>query len=399
MPIRIRFQDDSGKELTFDDVVEKLVIGRDPAHCQIVFPADDTRVGRQHCLLEHVAGRYRVRVNQEDVVLRDGQRLFDGEELPLDRECKLRFGTAGPVLVVRTWLPGVPTDLSGQDLQMSVPEQVRKTARSVRRSRIAAMIALFGLLVLAAAVILTARSQNKRIIAASAEPRLTNALNRSVPSVYLVLVQDSNKFLTREGTAWVVDQTKGLLATNAHVAEKFDELAKAKNGSRLVVHASGGGDQLLAIDHVQIHPGYEAWQKVWSEFEPVEQTSAQSADLVRPSAAACDIALMHVENSQSLGPALTLADPDVVTNLKPGEPVGYVGYPMEGLSLGGATLDDPTPIIEVGYIERLTDYFGIHDGPSVERLLVAHSAPTAGGASGSPILNSRGQVIAVNCRR
>lgn len=127
---------------------------------------------------------------------------------------------------------------------------------------------------MAAAVVWISRSYSKRIDVVLAEPQLGDALNKSIPSVYLVLIQDSNKFLKRLGTAWVVDQEKGLLATNVHIAEEFQELKKAKNGSRMVIHAPVAGNQLLAVDRVQIHPGYDAWHKLWTQFEPVEQTSA-----------------------------------------------------------------------------------------------------------------------------
>ena len=337
MPIEIRYEGNPAKGPRFAaglEESEKIVIGRDATHCQVVFPADDTRVGRQHCTLEQITGRYRVRVNQEDVVLCDGRRVYDNDELPFERAFKLQLGRTGPILLVRTSLEGLVTDARLQDLDDSIVAKIRESAEGGRRGQRLALAALGIVLIVAAAVIWLSRSYSKRIDVALAEPQLGDALNKSIPSVYLVLIQDGNKFLKRLGTAWVVDQQKGLLATNAHIAEEFQELEKAKNGSRMVIHAPVAGDQLLAVDRVQIHPGYDAWHKLWTQFEPVEQTSAVAYQSVASFGAACDVALIHVENSAALAPALQVADAKTLNGLKAGEPLGLVGYPVEELAPG-----------------------------------------------------------------
>jgi hypothetical protein len=200
--------------------------------------------------------------------------------------------------------------------------------------------------------------------------------------------------LTREATAWVVDQKAGLLVTNAHVGIQFD--AATKQGGHLVVHAPSADAKLLQIDRVQIHPGYQAFAQLWAKFEPVEQPSASQVSQVPLGDAGCDVALLHVANPEGLAPALKLADTDTLNKLEGGEPIGYVGYPAENLFLDGYTIDDPTPALQMGHLIHVTDYFGVADGPIQERLLVSHSAPMTGGASGSPLLNRRGEVIAVN---
>ena len=138
MPIQIRLEGDPAKGPRFAaglEDLEKIVIGRDAAHCQVVFPADDTRVGRQHCTLEQITGRYRVRVNQEDVVLCDGRRVYDNDELPFERAFKLQLGRTGPVLLVRTSLEGLVTDARLQDLDDSVIAKIRESAEGGRRGQ------------------------------------------------------------------------------------------------------------------------------------------------------------------------------------------------------------------------------------------------------------------------
>ena len=148
----------------------------------------------------------------------------------------------------------------------------------------------------------------------------------------------------------MVDQQKGLLATNAHIAEEFQELEKAKNGSRMVLHVPVAGDQLLAVDRVQIDPGYEAWHKLWTQFEPVEQTSAVAYQSVASFVLACDVALIHVENTADLVPALRVADAKTLNGLKAGEPLGLVVTRRRNSRLGGATIDDPIPTVGFGSI-------------------------------------------------
>ncbi len=91
-----------------------------------------------------------------------------------------------------------------------------------------------------------------------------------------------------------------------------------------------------------------------------------------------------------------MADAKTLNGLKAGEPLGLVGYPVEDSRLGGATIDDPIPTVQFGHLVRMTNYFGVVNVSPEERFLVSHSAPATGGASGSPLINRRGEVVAIN---
>jgi hypothetical protein len=52
------------------------------------------------------------------------------------------------------------------------------------------------------------------------------------------------------------------------------------------------------------------------------------------------------------------------------------------------------PQVQVGHITAITDYFLLPGDPA-ERNLVQHSLPVTGGASGSPVVDASGRVIAV----
>lgn len=67
MSINIRFQLKSSepKNYKFDDDIVEITLGRDPALCQVVFPAEETLVGRQHCVINELAGRYRLETTRQ----------------------------------------------------------------------------------------------------------------------------------------------------------------------------------------------------------------------------------------------------------------------------------------------------------------------------------------------
>ena len=72
----------------------------------------------------------------------------------------------------------------------------------------------------------------------------------------------------------------------------------------------------------------------------------------------------------------------------------FAGFPMELLAGGGVNPKAPVPQVQLGHITAVTDYFLLPGDPT-ERNLVQHQLPATGGASGSPVVDSSGQVVAV----
>src|SRR5262245_51398694 len=102
MALKVRFANGprADEVISFGDEVERIVLGRDPARCDVVFPADERLVGREHCALERVLGRYRLVLNGSDLVLVDGRPASEGQELA--DLVTLQLGRGGPVLQVKT---------------------------------------------------------------------------------------------------------------------------------------------------------------------------------------------------------------------------------------------------------------------------------------------------------
>jgi len=406
MGVTIRFQggERAGEAVDFDDSVETIVIGRDPDKCQVVFPPGETKVGREHCALKRVLGRYRLQLNKDNPVLVDGKLAMDDQELSAAAD--LQLGRDGPKLVLEAVQR--PDLLATETPGMRVrgrATMVRDAERAAKTGRRVGTLAVLLLLVAGGVAYFAFRKTEKELAGAKEEiagtkeelarvkqreKRLIEALKKAGPSVYMVLRRNVDGHATGRGTAWVVGD--GVLATNAHVAEGFDEL---EAGERLIVRSRGPRPTDFVVTKVRIHPGYNEFEKAWEEYDPV-YVYGRRMEKVRSAGTACDIALLYVEDKKGLARPLTLASGEELAVLDAGEPVGFVGYSMENMA--AISLKSPNPTTQIGHITAVTDYFGAKADDKEGRNtghLIQHALPAAGGASGSPILNAEGRVVAI----
>ena len=235
-------------------------------------------------------------------------------------------------------------------------------------------------------------------------PQMKETLRALQPSVYLVIMEIDGQKELGAGTAWVVDQGKGLLATNAHVAEIFEDLEEAVSAgkvqtARLLVRSNEEEPRTYVVGQVTLHPGYRAFDTLLRGYLPVA-TNAKTADLVK-FVNACDVGLLQLEEPwDGLAPALEIAADETLQGLDAGDAIAYVGYPMEGVAYGGSPVAKPTPQLQIGSITTVTDHFGTRGHTAAARAghdLVQHNCLAAGGASGSPMLDPEGRVVAVLC--
>jgi hypothetical protein len=392
MPIRITAAD--GRVHEFADDRASVTLGRHPS-CDVVLAPELTAVAPWHLAFERKLGRYRLVMQAEAPAWVDGAEAFEGDEL-------------GPRVTVALGHPDGPTVVV-ETIEAAValpPTEHYRPHRSAARTADAAgrrlvevrrLTALLGAVVLAAGLVfagvyLKDRRELGRLVQqaygpAVGEDQLVAALRAAAGSVFLVAAKD-RLGVTPFGTAFVA--APGVLATNAHVAEAIEALG---DGVQLVVRRAGRGSADLPVTKVSLHPDYRRFEEAWRAYGPLAAGAGGEARRITD-AGAYDVALLFVADPVALPPPLPLAPNADLLGLEPGDPVGYVGFPVESAALGGVNMDDPEAQLQVGRITALTDFFLVKAEPA-DRQLLQHSLPVQGGASGSPVLDRQGRVVGV----
>jgi type II secretory pathway pseudopilin PulG len=396
----------------FGDNVRLIRLGRDPAKCDVALLSQSTAFGREHCTLVQQAGRYALQLDSVHRVFWCGKEVLPGETLEGDGE--LRLGIEGPILKTRIVSN---SDLPPTDQSALGESPVRRVAAASQRG---VWLGLASLLAIAVSGVLcsyyfkdmwtqievqqSANSKQEKQIRdaidlasdAAKRPPPTNwaeVFDQVAPSIGLVMIRDADGTAKPLATAWSVDQKERLFATNAHVGKLVEQL---RDTQRLIVRSPGPKPLDFEITNAVIHPGYDAFISTWSDFAPCKR-GGSTPEPVGSAGAAYDVALLQASKEGPQFPAaLPLADDSTLEKLAAGQGLGSIGFPMEGLSLGGVNAQQPVPIRHLAYVAANTDYFGRPGNADNPRHLVQHAIPSTGGASGSPILNDRGQVVAVH---
>lgn len=216
--------------------------------------------------------------------------------------------------------------------------------------------------------------------ASSSFARSNNFSNNSQKelAVGLVTIAIPNKPPIPLGTAWAVK--KNLLATNAHVVEGIlDTLQKLKEmnieGATPYFLPNKSNNQSYEIVDVTTHPGYQNIPVNAYGKPPVNNP---------------DLGVLEI-NGQ-LSHILTLATQDELKELKAGQAVQYIGFPMENLIGGNINLHSLIATTQSGTISAMSDWW-LGDSGQEKNWLIRHDMGATGGASGSPIFNSAGHVI------
>lgn len=367
----------------------EIRIGREPSS-DVVYPAEFTAVGRNHLVFALDSGHYELRVNTKNPVFVDNQLAGDDVELP--DSCVIALGTPnGPSFRVER----VESNELPKTMDYGSQQEIHQT---VNKSRQWVRAALFLIVIFAAGFGYQAwdTSQRLEMINQQAEEVITDIyreldqdigklVNQASQSVYLVLLKTE----TGEspiGTAWVA--TDGALATNAHVAEVFTQIPEDSDVN-FYVRSTVAPYDTHKIERVLLHPGFKAFTKAWIEAKP-QSLSANGEPENLKLIPGYDVALLYPENNANLQKPLKLADYSTLKNLSSGDQVAYAGFPMEGVFK--QDFINPSTTVQVANITSVTDFFRSQSSFG-EMQLIQHSLPAIGGASGSPIINRKGQVI------
>jgi hypothetical protein len=215
-------------------------------------------------------------------------------------------------------------------------------------------------------------------------------LGQVLPSVYVVMIRSETggaASYSPQGTAWSL--RKGELGTNAHVAEIFNELGA---GETLIArpHTPAGKEPSdLRIAGVTLHPGYTRHHELIREVLPFSTADNAFLDTIR----ACDVALLHIAEADhdKQAPALTLATDEEIARVSSGSRLYSAGFPSENITQ--QSWDRPTATGVSGIVSKKTDVFLGGGSSEADNLTYTYQFETAGGGSGSPVVNEYGKVF------
>ncbi len=237
-----------------------------------------------------------------------------------------------------------------------------------------------------------ARSESRAALAAVIPPEIVAGTS---PSVYLIVANGLPR-----GTAFVIDRENGVLATTGHMVGL---LPIGEKGAEVHV-INRTSQRAIPVASVRPHAGYAAFRALVEDYQPIRKESSIYAPLALPIRdLAFDAAILTVNpidpetGENRLGPNLKIASEEKLLALAAGSPIAVIGYPYD-------TLDDSimatvaTPRAERGVIAAMIapiDDASETSDPVIANLLV-HRLSTAGGSSGSPIVDGTGEVIGVH---
>ena len=105
-----------------------------------------------------------------------------------------------------------------------------------------------------------------------------------------------------------------------------------------------------------------------------------------------DVAVLTIPDQHST--FFKIATKKQLYSLKSGKPIAFLGFPMENLSNNNVNINNPVASMQSGIIVAISDFELVNKGEK-ENVLIRHNLPATGGASGSPIFTTSGEVIAL----
>lgn len=201
--------------------------------------------------------------------------------------------------------------------------------------------------------------------AANADEALMRSAQKYQQAVGVVLTEVDGG--TSFGTAWGVGPHT--FATNAHVAGPAAEALAAGRSSVVIINKHP--ELKFRVVKAVSHPNYGGTQK---------------------GLPANDVGILEVEGQiPSWFPVAPAAE---LQRLDSGYRVAYLGFPV-GENMTAVDPNSPVATMQTGIITSVTDWNG-GVGTTDSRLLVQHNLSSTGGASGSPVFNAKGQVVALH---
>ncbi len=404
-------------------------IGTHPLN-DVVIRSDAEGVHEQHCTIVYTGSTYRLEMMPNHVVDIDGRPAEYGQQLFVQHnssECALSIGGAPQKGQASPYPPPV-IKLKRADENVDAPPSVKYIKRQrknltpgwqVRGQLHRFALGFLGIVgLLAASIWLVGDASAKRseriakrfetlAFSTAPSPEVTTKAKRSVMQVGLVKDGRFAGF----GTAWVWNvppelqgpqDAPGLdpghrLVTNRHVWWAIKECAASPAGCQ------GVAQGCAAVRYVSLDAGGIASQARIEKLDPAcGESGGELRAKTHPHYSEFDgrfdeDARPDVPNiydvaiagwPQALQDEFMIPGFDLAAGAEVGEGVGSLGVPVENYK-------NPSPVAQyrVGTIGRMTDPFGL-PGDEQDYLLITGGA-VEGGDSGGPVINGKGEVVAM----
>ena len=302
----------------------------------------------------------------------------------------------------------VPAEQENQQPTNPIPEKKQPTLHRV----------LSATLTIATLVAIIAWVVVHYGIGKDSSTRLATAAEKNKEAVGLVVLKfdfkDGGKATIPLGTAWAFSKTQ--FATNAHIIDAIKSVYKNNirtAGIQLLTQEALQGNHTTLQEYLKKQPKEKAEElinnaekRIIASIERVklniyindsnrkkyEVTHFQIHRNYGETGINPDIAVLTIDSPHNN--YFKIASQTKLLDLKSGTPIAFLGFPMENLSNNNINLNNPVASMQSGIIVAVTDFELKNSGPE-NNVLIRHNLPATGGASGSPIFNTSGEVVAL----
>jgi V8-like Glu-specific endopeptidase len=356
---------------------DRIRFGRHPDNEVAFDPFADLDASTWHAELRKEDGGWVVvDLNSSNGTFVDGK---SGPRVPIRAggRHKLQFGKGGPECALTIVDAAIPDTrgssseprLMGPDTVAGIVRQAVQNAESRTSRRMALAVAGVSIVMIGVLAVILIRDARKKPIASAPPPPPPEDPGPRIAAtnehaVYLIAYADAaGKDPNDKALCTAFAVRPDLLATNAHCV---DRIQRGPSEKQRFYAAQNKGDER--------HDIIASWRADGYRGEGGLST---------------DVGLVQV--SPPMSQTVVLASKDRLAGLVTGTRVYLLGFPAVVASPGS-----PVASFLDGTIGRVTNFGGNIDPDSGNNLVVQHNAATSPGVSGSPIFDSRGEVVAIN---
>ncbi|MCW5549300.1 MAG: FHA domain-containing protein [Opitutaceae bacterium] len=374
---------DRNKKASLDK--NSVALGTDAGSDLRFDPTWDKTVSARHATLEYHGGAWWLKDSSKDGTFVGGRKVTQEKLNPGD---VIELGRGGPKVQVDFAAAVAPAPApaaqaarqapSAPPPPVSTPPPMPAAAPSVAKPapKSGGSGPLIAVALAAVVILLGAGAwvfRDKLGFGPAPETALAEMAKEYSEAVGLVVVS-SPKGPEGFGTAWAI--APGIYATNSHVSQPIAELLKNSGSAYIAVNRRP--DLRLKITRAVVHPRYG---KEETNFEGKKQPVLSY-----------DVGLLYVQGEAPK--VFRPARKPELEKLDSGYRIGFLGFPMEGMAGNNVDVRNPVATMQSGIVTATTDYW-LAPAPFERRFSVQHNLGATGGASGSPMFNSRGEVVAI----